>query len=146
MLPCCLQTYPIDTKVLAAIEVVVFAILEGKRYEGYKKTGEVCAGQDRLGRAATAQQQQQCSDSNSSTWQRRRSTLHDTAGSLFIKRALRADATSQNAAITAATAAATNCSAVGLCWWNTAGKGVMPLQGLQDRQQLSKPIDLAAAG
>jgi len=36
-----MQSYPIDTKVLAIIEVVVFAILEGKRYEGYKKTGEV---------------------------------------------------------------------------------------------------------
>jgi hypothetical protein len=29
--------------VLLAIEVVVMAILEGKRYEGYKKTGEVRA-------------------------------------------------------------------------------------------------------
>jgi hypothetical protein len=36
-----LQQYPIDNKVLLAIEVVVMAILEGKRYEGYKKTGEV---------------------------------------------------------------------------------------------------------
>jgi hypothetical protein len=27
--------------VLAAIEVAVFAVLEAKRYEGYKKTGEV---------------------------------------------------------------------------------------------------------
>lgn len=35
------QQYPIDNKVLVAIEVVVMAILEGKRYEGYKKTGEV---------------------------------------------------------------------------------------------------------
>jgi hypothetical protein len=34
------EQYPIDNKVLLAIEVVVMAILEGKRYEGYKKTGE----------------------------------------------------------------------------------------------------------
>jgi len=34
------ESYPIDTKVLAAIEIAVFAVLEGKRYEGYKKTGE----------------------------------------------------------------------------------------------------------
>ncbi|KAF6256350.1 light-harvesting protein of photosystem I [Scenedesmus sp. NREL 46B-D3] len=34
------EDYPIDNKVLLAIEVVVMAILEGKRYEGYKKTGE----------------------------------------------------------------------------------------------------------
>jgi hypothetical protein len=37
------QQYPIDNNVLLAIEVVVMAILEGKRYEGYKKTGEVRA-------------------------------------------------------------------------------------------------------
>ncbi len=33
--------YPIDNKTLAIIELVVFAFLEGKRYEGYKKTGAV---------------------------------------------------------------------------------------------------------
>lgn len=38
---CWLQSYPIDTKVLLAVEAVVFAVLEAKRYEGYKKTGEV---------------------------------------------------------------------------------------------------------
>lgn len=31
---------PIDVKVLAAIEIAVFAVLEGARYEGFKKTGE----------------------------------------------------------------------------------------------------------
>ena len=36
-----LQKYAIDTLPLAVIEVVVFAILEAKRYDIYKKTGEV---------------------------------------------------------------------------------------------------------
>lgn len=36
-----LQDYPLDTKTLLAIEIPVMAILEAKRYEGYKKTGEV---------------------------------------------------------------------------------------------------------
>ncbi len=35
------QTYPIDNTTLAIIEVITFAFLEGKRYEGYKKTGAV---------------------------------------------------------------------------------------------------------
>jgi hypothetical protein len=34
------ETYALDTKTLAIIEVAVFAVLESKRYEGYKKTGE----------------------------------------------------------------------------------------------------------
>jgi len=33
------QQYAIDNKTLALIEVAVFAFLEAKRYEGYKKTG-----------------------------------------------------------------------------------------------------------
>jgi len=33
-------SFPIATPVLLAIGVAVFAVLEGKRYEGYKKTGE----------------------------------------------------------------------------------------------------------
>uniref|UniRef100_A0AC62AEM4 Lhca2 n=1 Tax=Dunaliella tertiolecta TaxID=3047 RepID=A0AC62AEM4_DUNTE len=33
------QTYPIDNQTLAIIEIAVFAFLEAKRYEGYKKTG-----------------------------------------------------------------------------------------------------------
>jgi len=33
------QSYPIDTLPLIVIEALVFAFLEGKRYEGYKKTG-----------------------------------------------------------------------------------------------------------
>jgi hypothetical protein len=37
------QTYALDTKTLAIIQVVVFAVLEGKRYEGFKKTGGVSA-------------------------------------------------------------------------------------------------------
>lgn len=36
-----LQKYAIDSVPLAIIEAVVFAVLEGKRYEIYKKTGEV---------------------------------------------------------------------------------------------------------
>lgn len=35
------QSYPLDNKTLLAIEVPVMALLEAKRYEGYKKTGEV---------------------------------------------------------------------------------------------------------
>lgn len=35
------QTYALDNKTLLAIEVPVMALLEAKRYEGYKKTGEV---------------------------------------------------------------------------------------------------------
>ena len=34
------EQYALDTKTLAIIEVAVFAVLEAKRYEGYKKTGE----------------------------------------------------------------------------------------------------------
>jgi hypothetical protein len=34
------QTYALDTKTLAIIEVAVFAFLEAKRYESYKKVGE----------------------------------------------------------------------------------------------------------
>jgi hypothetical protein len=37
----CVQSYPLDNKTLLAIEVPVMALLEAKRYEGYKKTGEV---------------------------------------------------------------------------------------------------------
>lgn len=33
------QKYPIDNQTLALIEIAVFAFLEAKRYEGYKKTG-----------------------------------------------------------------------------------------------------------
>jgi hypothetical protein len=36
-----LQPYALDFTTLAAIELAVFAVLEFKRYEGYKKTGEV---------------------------------------------------------------------------------------------------------
>lgn len=35
------QQYAIDNQTLALIEIAVFAVLESKRYEGYKKTGEV---------------------------------------------------------------------------------------------------------
>lgn len=35
-----LQKYALDNQTLALIEVAVFAVLEGKRYEIYKKTGE----------------------------------------------------------------------------------------------------------
>ena len=38
------QKYAIDNTTLAIIEVVVFAFLESKRYEGYKKTGGVSSG------------------------------------------------------------------------------------------------------
>lgn len=42
---CCfvhpVQTYALDNKTLLAIEIPVMAVLEAKRYEGYKKTGEV---------------------------------------------------------------------------------------------------------
>lgn len=38
---CFLQSYPLDNKTLLAIEIPVMALLEAKRYEGYKKTGEV---------------------------------------------------------------------------------------------------------
>lgn len=34
------ETYALDTKTLVIIQVAVFALLEAKRYEGYKKTGE----------------------------------------------------------------------------------------------------------
>jgi hypothetical protein len=34
------ESYPLDNKTLLAIEVPVMALLEAKRYEGYKKTGE----------------------------------------------------------------------------------------------------------
>ncbi len=37
------EQYPIDNTTLAIIELVVFAFLEGTRYEGYKKTGAVRA-------------------------------------------------------------------------------------------------------
>lgn len=60
-----LQSYPIDTKVLAAIEVVVFAILEGKRYEGYKKTGEVSPASSPV--TASSSFQQYCNDSSPAT-------------------------------------------------------------------------------
>ena len=36
-----LQTYAFDNQTLAAIEVAVLAVLEGMRYNGYKKTGSV---------------------------------------------------------------------------------------------------------
>lgn len=35
------QTYALDNKTLLAVEIPVMAVLEAKRYEGYKKTGEV---------------------------------------------------------------------------------------------------------
>ena len=38
------QQYPIDNTTLAIIEIVTFAFLESKRYEGYKKTGGVSSG------------------------------------------------------------------------------------------------------
>lgn len=57
-LPACRpQKYPIDNTVLLAIEVVVMGLLEAKRYEGYKKTGEV--RRLHAARAALRQQQQQ---------------------------------------------------------------------------------------
>lgn len=36
-----MQTYPIDTQTLGLIEVAVFGVLEGLRYNNYKKTGSV---------------------------------------------------------------------------------------------------------
>lgn len=39
-----LQKYALDNNTLALIELAVFAVLEGKRYEIYKKTGEVGLG------------------------------------------------------------------------------------------------------
>jgi hypothetical protein len=56
---CCSQQYPIDNKVLLAIEVVVMAILEAKRYEGYKKTGEVRRGGVCYHKSMFLEQQQQ---------------------------------------------------------------------------------------
>lgn len=35
------QKYALDTTQLAVIELAVVGLLEAKRYEGYKKTGEV---------------------------------------------------------------------------------------------------------
>jgi hypothetical protein len=34
------ETYALDNKTLLAVEIPVMAVLEAKRYEGYKKTGE----------------------------------------------------------------------------------------------------------
>jgi len=34
------ETYALDFKTLAVVEVALFAFLESKRYEGFKKTGE----------------------------------------------------------------------------------------------------------
>lgn len=36
-----MQTYALDTQTLAIIELVVFAVVEAKRYEVYQKTGKV---------------------------------------------------------------------------------------------------------
>ena len=52
-----------DNKTLLAIEVPVMAILEAKRYEGYKKTGEVGSRGD--GRCAGAALQDSRSSSRS---------------------------------------------------------------------------------
>jgi hypothetical protein len=38
-----MQKYALDFTTLAAIEIAVFAVLEYKRYEGWKKTGQVPA-------------------------------------------------------------------------------------------------------
>jgi hypothetical protein len=44
-----LQEYALDKPTLAIITVVVLGVLEGKRYEGYKKTGKVRSRPARAG-------------------------------------------------------------------------------------------------